>query len=131
MLHTLERGSDVVGVFPSEAAQQCAANALFQLQERDMTKSNEHTGNTGGTMVQTKHVMISYCWEQQQVIKRVHTALVARGYRMWIDIEQMKGSTVDSMAAAVEDAEVMLMGVSQQYKESTNCEIPAATTILS
>eukprot|EP01050_Picozoa_sp_SAG11_P062475 SAG11_NODE_42100_length_184_cov_996.317647_1_plen_49_part_10 len=38
------------------------------------------------------------CWEQQEVIKRVHGALVRRGYRVWIDIEQMRGSTVDSMA---------------------------------
>jgi male-specific lethal 1 len=48
--------------------------------------------------------MVSYCWEQQAVVRRVHAALVERGYTVWIDIEQMRGSTVESMAAAVENA---------------------------
>ena len=37
----------------------------------------------------------------------------------------MTGSTVDSMALAVENAEVMLIGVSRHYKESTNCRLEA------
>eukprot|EP01050_Picozoa_sp_SAG11_P011513 SAG11_NODE_1224_length_5481_cov_3.755853_2_plen_91_part_00 len=37
----------------------------------------------------------------------------------------MKGSTVDAMALAVEGACVMLMGVSREYKESTNCRLEA------
>ena len=69
--------------------------------------------------------MVSYCWAQQEVVKRVHAALVKRGYRVWIDIEQMRGSTVDAMAAAVENACVVLMGVSREYKESTNCRLEA------
>lgn len=40
-------------------------------------------------------------------------------------IEQMKGDTVDSMAMAVEGAELMLIGVSQKYKESANCRMEA------
>ena len=59
------------------------------------------------------------------MIKRIHAALVQRGYSMWIDVEQMKGSTVDAMSLAVEDAEVVLIGVSRAYKESTNCRLEA------
>ena len=44
---------------------------------------------------------------------------------MWIDVEQMTGSTVEAMALAVENAEVVLIGVSRQYKESTNCRLEA------
>jgi hypothetical protein len=32
---------------------------------------------------------------------------------MWIDVEQMKGSTVDAMSMAVEDAVVVLISVSR------------------
>ena len=39
-----------------------------------------------------KHVMVSYCWAQQPLIKRIHAALVERGYAVWIDVEQMKKS---------------------------------------
>ena len=69
--------------------------------------------------------MMSYNWDHQPVIKRIHAALVQRGYSMWIDVEQMKGSTVDAMSLAVEDAEVVLIGVSRAYKESTNCRLEA------
>ena len=46
-------------------------------------------------------------------------------YRVWLDIESLSGSTVDGMAAAVENACVVLMGVSREYKESTNCRLEA------
>eukprot|EP01052_Picozoa_sp_SAG31_P087512 SAG31_NODE_48653_length_176_cov_10.441558_1_plen_48_part_01 len=35
-----------------------------------------------------KHVMISYCWNQQPVIKRIHAALISHRYSVWIDFEQ-------------------------------------------
>jgi hypothetical protein len=44
---------------------------------------------------------------------------------MWIDEEQMKGSPVDAKSLAVEDAEVVLIGVSRAYMESTNCRLEA------
>ena len=37
----------------------------------------------------------------------------------------MQGSTVEAMADAVEDAAVMCYGISQAYKESTNCRMEA------
>ena len=76
-------------------------------------------GSAGDSGSGAKHVMVSYCWAQQAVVKRIHAALVKRGYAVWIDVEQMTGSTVDAMALAVENAEVVLIGVSRQYKEST------------
>ena len=37
----------------------------------------------------------------------------------------MKGSTIDSMSEAVDGAEVVLFGVSLDYKESANCRLEA------
>eukprot|EP01051_Picozoa_sp_SAG22_P002868 SAG22_NODE_133_length_18379_cov_34.571937_1_plen_1946_part_00 len=105
----------------TEASRRIAESALFELEGRKALLSSEAADSGKGS----KHVMISYCWDQQQTIKRVHAALASRGYNCWIDIEQMTGSTVDSMALAVENAEVMLIGVSRQYKESTNCRLEA------
>ena len=62
-------------------------------------------------------------WNVQPQIKRIKAALLSRGYRVWIDIEQMLGSTVDAMAAAVEGSAVVLFGVSRAYKESPNCRM--------
>ena len=69
--------------------------------------------------------MLSYNWDHQSVIKRVNASLQSRGYTTWIDIEKMQGSTVEAMSAAIEDAAVVCYGISQAYKESTNCRMEA------
>jgi hypothetical protein len=43
----------------------------------------------------------------------------------------MKGSTVDAMSAAVDDAEVMLSCISLAYKESSNCRLVSTQAIWS
>ena len=48
-------------------------------------------------------------------------------YLVWGDVEQMRGSTVDTMALAVESSDVVLIGVSRayMYKESSTCRMEA------
>eukprot|EP01050_Picozoa_sp_SAG11_P014886 SAG11_NODE_1878_length_4131_cov_81.001984_1_plen_1376_part_11 len=104
----------------TEVSRRSAKAALFQLEGIGSGHSAPAARVSG-----TKHVMVSYCWEQQPTILRVVAAVQSRGYLIWVDVEQMTGSTVDSMALAVEAAEVMLIGVSRQYKESTNCRLEA------
>jgi hypothetical protein len=110
-----ERGTD--------AAKHGAAGALFQLDGERRKKAAAASGS--GAMRLPKHVMVSYNWGHQTVILRVVAGLQTRGYDVWVDVEQMKGSTVDTMALAVENAAVMVMGVSRAYKESTNCRLEA------
>ena len=69
------------------------------------------------------HIMASYNWDHQEVILRVVASLQSRGYLVWVDTEQMKGATVDTMALAVEGSAAMLLGVSRAYKESSNCRM--------
>ena len=57
------------------------------------------------------------------MILRIVSALQSRGYLVWVDTEQMKGSTVDAMALAVEGSAAVLIGVSRPYKESSNCRM--------
>ena len=47
--------------------------------------------------------------------------------RCWVDTEKGQDSTVEAMSEAVEDATVMCYtyGISQAYKESTNCRLEA------
>ena len=42
-------------------------------------------------------------------------------FKVWIDIENMQGSTLAAMAKAVEDADIVLVCFSQRYKDSANC----------
>ena len=74
---------------------------------------------------EVENVMLWYNWGYQDVVKRLNTALKARQYNIWIDIEKMQGSTVEAMSEVVEECAVMCYGISQAYKESTNCRMEA------
>jgi len=69
--------------------------------------------------------MISYCWSQQNKIKQVANHLKSFQIPIWIDVEQMEGSVLEAMADAVEQASVVIIGVSSHYKESQACRTEA------
>ena len=73
--------------------------------------------------------MISYQWDHQEILIDVRDALLEAGYKVWMDIDQMGGSTLDAMANAVEEAKIVLMSVSKKYKDSANCR--SGTTVIS
>ena len=110
ILNELQRSKD-----PN--VQKSAAGALWELGDKTTrANENEASGN---------HVMISYQWENQKVLIEVKNKLQALGYRVWMDLEQMGGSTLEAMAKAVENASVVLICVSQKYKQSPNCRSEA------
>ena len=98
--------------------QKAAAGALWEI-EGKTSRSN------GKKEVSGNHVMISYQWDNQDVLIEVKNRLQASGYRVWMDLEQMGGSTLEAMAKAVENSSVVLVCVSQKYKESPNCRSEA------
>ena len=100
--------------------QKGAAGALWEIEGKTARKQAEETREVSGN-----HVMISYQWDSQEVLVEVKNKLQASGYRVWMDLEQMGGSTLEAMAKAVENASVILVCVSQRYKESPNCRSEA------
>ena len=98
--------------------QRAAAGALWEV-EGKTARNAERTESTGN------HVMISYQWDSQEVLIEVKNRLQASGYRVWMDLEQMRGSTLEAMAKAVENSSVVLVCVSERYKESPNCRSEA------
>ena len=71
------------------------------------------------------YVMISYDWGKKDLVLAFNQSIKATGLSTWIDVEQMSGSTLDAMAVAVEGAAVVLICVSERYKESPNCRAEA------
>ena len=65
--------------------------------------------------------MISYDWGHKALVRTVYDQLEHSGFKVWIDFKQMGGSTLQAMAEAVENASVVLVCVSQRYKDSPNC----------
>ena len=101
--------------------QKAAAGALWEI-EGKTARHLERIESTGN------HVMISYQWDSQEVLVEVKNRLQASGYRVWMDLEEMGGSTLETMAKAVENSSVVLVCVSERYKESPNCRSEAKYT---
>lgn len=67
------------------------------------------------------HLMISYQWSNQPMLLKVCQYLRKNGFKVWMDVDDMAGSTLEAMARAVEEAEVILVCYSRKYKDSDNC----------
>jgi hypothetical protein len=100
----------------SEEAREFARGVLLGLQG---SGSGSSSGSGSGSEVACRHIMLSYQWDVQQTIARLNNSLKARGYSTWFDVDNMKGSVMDAMSEAVENSDVMLIGVSLRYKVST------------
>ena len=131
----LRAHSDVVptlhklNVHGTRVSKERGAATLFEI-EQDKRPKAADADDGAGTGLNSghrppPHVMASYNWTHQNVILRVVASLQDRGYLVWVDTEQMKGATVDTMALAVEGSAVVLIGVTQFYKESSNCRMEA------
>ncbi|KAL9979082.1 hypothetical protein ACROYT_G016684 [Oculina patagonica] len=107
-----------------------ASGALWEIEgkqayEAEKKKAAASASASKAAQPTSNHVMISYQWDVQSTMVEVKKKLQAAGYSVWIDLEQMGGSTLEAMANAVENAAVVLVCVSQKYKESANCRSEA------
>ena len=58
----------------------------------------------------------SYQWDVQPAVLRIAASMRVRSFKVWVDTEMMSGSTLDAMAAAVEDAYCILICITERYK---------------
>ncbi|XP_052794832.1 uncharacterized protein LOC128227924 isoform X2 [Mya arenaria] len=74
-----------------------------------------------------KHIMISYCWSDKEMVLRIYQALVAANLKIWIDVQEMHKymNVLEGMARAVEEASIILVCFSDKYKQSRNCRTEA------
>ncbi|XP_072050966.1 uncharacterized protein [Amphiura filiformis] len=70
-------------------------------------------------------VMISYQWDSQERAIQIRNRLVADGYRVWMDITNMKGDILEAMADAVQRSDVLLLCMTEKYKDSRSCRSEA------
>ncbi|XP_052089371.1 uncharacterized protein LOC127726075 [Mytilus californianus] len=72
-----------------------------------------------------RHIMISYNWGHQPMVKQIRDSLRNSGIKVWMDVDDMQGSTLQAMAKAVEQADIVLVCYSFKYKNSDNCRAEA------
>jgi len=63
--------------------------------------------------IEEQHVFLSYQWDCQSIVKAVSEQLKKRGYKVWLDLEQMRGEMNQRMAEAVEGAAVVCPFISR------------------
>jgi hypothetical protein len=69
-----------------------------------------------------EHVMISYHTASRSLCLQVKADLETNGYKVWMDVVDIHGGSLNSMAKAVEGAAVVLMCVTEKYRASVNCQ---------
>ncbi|KAJ3094064.1 GTP-binding protein Rho1, partial [Physocladia obscura] len=65
-------------------------------------------------------VMLSYCWDNKMIVVNMHKVLVDSGLRVWIDEEDMTGSTAKAMQEAIKASAVIVPVLSKEYVHSFN-----------
>ncbi|CAF4246723.1 unnamed protein product [Didymodactylos carnosus] len=70
-------------------------------------------------------MMISYSWNEKELIYKIYDRLVKDGYRIWLDRDNMYGSIILRMAEAIENSDFILISMSSAYKKSPNCQAEA------
>ena len=70
-------------------------------------------------------IMISYSHKDEAICKRIYQELNRRGYRVWIDFDQIHGNVMDAMAQAIEQSQMILICMTEQYRRSNYCRAEA------
>ncbi|XP_059146064.1 uncharacterized protein LOC131933303 [Physella acuta] len=99
-----------------------AKGVLWEIKETSIRASS---AVPGARSQPEGHIMISYCWAQKETVFKIRDELQKAGHKLWIDVENMEGSTLQAMAEAIEDAKLVLMCYSENYFNSRNCRAEA------
>lgn len=67
------------------------------------------------------HIMISYNRNSRVMCLRIKAELERLGHTVWIDVENIHGSTLASMANAIEESKCVLICMTEDYKQSVYC----------
>ncbi|XP_060912269.1 uncharacterized protein LOC132988710 [Labrus mixtus] len=69
------------------------------------------------------HIMLSYQWDDQALVKKIFDRLREDGLPVWMDIEGgVTGNINDAMAAGVEEAVVICPFMTPAYQASRSCK---------
>lgn len=67
-------------------------------------------------------LMISYNHGSKPLCLEIYNNLTNDGYRVWIDLQEMHGSTLIAMAQAIEESDIVIYCMTEKYSESRNCQ---------
>ncbi len=108
-----------------EGVKAAAEGILWKLETESVTKSKIKKQNSMNSSDEKYDIMISYSHANKDLCFKVHESLVQSNFRVWLDLQNMYGSTLQSMASAIECSEIVLICMSNPYKQSAYCRSEA------
>merc|ERR1719285_751894 len=94
---------------------------LWNIRKTGETIRAENEAKTNEEKNEYEHIMISYTWKYQTLAKKIANYFTERNQKVWIDVDEMSGSTLEAMANAIEKSSVVIVLYSEAYKNSANC----------
>lgn len=109
----------------------CILRSMDKLKSGDeMSRQNSSSSKNMVDDEKKKHIMISYNRETRETCLKMKEKLVQNGFKVWIDVEQIQGSSLDSMAKAIENSFCVLICMTEKYKQSVFCRAEAEYTFI-
>ncbi|CAF3415661.1 unnamed protein product [Rotaria sp. Silwood1] len=66
--------------------------------------------------------MISYSWSDKPLVRKIYKYLTEQcNYRVWLDENELSGSLCQAMAQGIEKSKIILLCMSETYKQSESC----------
>ena len=90
-------------------------NIVVPTQESDAISPGQVIMKTQSEKSKNKHIMISYNRESRETCLKIKAELEKLDYLVWIDVEDIRGSSLESMASAVELSSMVLIGMTEKY----------------
>lgn len=78
--------------------------------------------------VKNGHIMISYHSRYKSQCKIINERLKVEGYKIWMSIQTTSNDYLEAMATAIENAALVLLCFSKDYKLNNNCRLEAEYT---
>ncbi|KAI8800156.1 TIR domain-containing protein [Cladochytrium replicatum] len=66
-------------------------------------------------------VFLSYQWDHQDIVMRIKSALIQRGFKAWMDVDHLRGDLDIGMAKGVRGACLVLPFLTARYDQSQSC----------
>lgn len=98
---------------------------MWNLKQNQSNENDYFAGPLQPKQDKNGHIMISYNGASRELCLKIKSILESFGYKIWIDVENIHGSSLDSMAKAVENSYCVLLCITEKYRQSVNCQAEA------
>lgn len=115
----------VLSQWSEERVQKAAKGILWKLENESIFQREMLNQTVDPQSPERYDLMISYNHSNKELCHQIHQKLVQLKYRVWIDLENMHGSTFQSMAQGIEASDMILICMSNSYKQSAYCQSEA------